>query len=178
MYRQLLGARWDRVPPAVRAAHAPGRVSGQLEVRRSPGLLTKLLAWLARVPTPGRAVPVRLQISRHGAELRWSRRLGAQHLHSAQWVEGDLLFERYGWVTFAFTLEAIEAGIRYVQSACWLGRGRFRVRLPARWAPRVRGSLVADLDGKAYVSIAIEAPLAGTLCVYEGHVSTDEGDAA
>lgn len=130
LFHVVLGEAYASLPPSVRALHdGSGRWQGEATVERGRGRLSRLCAWLTRLPPAG-AHPVVVEIvaghdvaehdaAEHDGE-RWTRRYGAAHaMPSRLWIARGALCESLGPVTLRYRMtvenEAIVwrvAGIR------------------------------------------------------------------
>src|SRR5256885_13240144 len=65
LFPKLLGDSWPRLDETVRRLHGSGttvRATGVFQVRHGSSWLARVLAWLARLPAAGDAVPVELRV--------------------------------------------------------------------------------------------------------------------
>lgn len=105
LFHPVLGEAYASLPPSVRALHdGSGRWQGEATVERGRGRLSRLCAWLTRLPPAG-AHPVVVEIvAGHGGE-RWTRRYGAAHaMPSRLWIARGALCERLGPVTLRYRM--------------------------------------------------------------------------
>jgi hypothetical protein len=174
LYAGLLGPDWEALPPLVRRLHREGRARGRFTLRRGPGVLVALVAWLCRMPPAGEDVPTRLVVRREGAGQCWERTFGTHALATTQraW-EGGLLAERLGPVECVFRLRAGGQGLHYEQVGAWLALGAWSLRLPRLLAPRIEAEAVASSEGMR-VHVRIGAALVGGVLSYEGLVTPEE----
>jgi hypothetical protein len=178
LYPRLLGAAWTDLDEAVRSMHLDGVIfNGQatFQVRHGRNPVARLLAWLARLPPPGAAVPTRLTVTRCGAGERWQRRFGTRTLDSTQLPGiGGCLNERFGALVFRFRLVASGGALEYRQVGAALRLGPLRVPLPAWLAPRASGREAPVPAGRTRVTAAVTLPLVGLLIAYDGEVGPAE----
>jgi hypothetical protein len=179
LYRRVLGP--DQVlHPAVAALHLDAgctRARGVLTVTRGPTAPARLLGWLLRLPRAGTAVPVVLEVSRHGGEERWWRRFDEDVLvHSRQSAGPDgCLRERYGPVELALELRAVDGALRVTGRSAALRLGPLRWTVPALVAPHVDASVASSGGAAVVVQVRIALRLTGPLLAYQGEMTV--GDA-
>ena len=145
LYPQLIGEAWSSLPAGVRRAHSGGttRARGRFEVVRGPGLLSRAIGLVARLPPPG-PCDVTLEVRRgaDGAES-WLRTFGDLPMESAQLRDGDRIVERFG------ALELVLAGAAEGETMVVRCRGAafrlggVRIALPRLLAPRVEARIQA-----------------------------------
>ena len=174
LYRQLLGARFEVLPPKVRALHERAgrhRYRGKVEVERGHGALSRLCAWATRLPGEGRGtLEVEIDSSAHAE--RWARIFAGRAMRSRIWARESLLCERLGLVTFAFRLyvEPLAAGhaiVWRVANVRALG-----VPLPLRWFRAVHAREY-ERDGRYRFDVAAALPWIGLLVHYRGWLDVD-----
>lgn len=110
LFHAVLGEAYASLPLSVRALHdGSGRWRGEATVERGRGSLSRLCAWLTRLPPAG-AHPVVVEIvaghdaAGHDGE-RWTRRYGAAHaMPSRLWIASGALCERLGPVTLRYRI--------------------------------------------------------------------------
>lgn len=165
MFRQLLGARFATLPATVRRLHlreGTAVYTGEVQVERGIGLLSRLCARATRLPPVGHG-PVSVEIDAHPAGERWTRRMGRHAMRSRLWASEGLLCERLGLVTFGFRLG--------VEQECLTWRV-VRVRalgvpLPARAFASV-SARESEADGRYTFDVTAALPLMGLLVHYRG----------
>jgi len=171
VYRRLLGAALDALPPTLRRFHdveTEWHGSATFRVTRGRGPLRNLAARLGGLPRAGAAVPVRLRILAEGDGERWVREFGGRKLVSFQRAWRGLLVERFGALTLGFRLTAEPPALRLTPARCWvLGVPWFH-----RLAPFGDGVETGRADGVDVVATGY-APLLGMLVRYEGLLTED-----
>jgi hypothetical protein len=180
LYPRLLGAAWDRLPPAVQRVHTDDALThaeGVLQVSRAPGRLTGLLLDAARVPPASRAARVRLTVehltSGHtGPAERWCRVFERCRLVTVQTeAPGGLLAERIGLLEFRFRLAVKDGAILFRQQRLVVCLGPVRLPLPHRLAPQIAGREAAADDGeRTKVEVRVTTPGGSLLFSYHGAV--------
>ncbi|WP_162258793.1 DUF4166 domain-containing protein [Lysobacter sp. Root983] len=165
LYRQLLGARYDALPPSVRALHERAglhRYRGQVESERGTGWLSRLCAWATRLP-PATRDAIEVEIVASPESERWLRRFAGHDMPSRLWAQDGLLCERLGLVRFGFALDVEDAAVRWrVARVHALG-----LPLPARWFDGVSAS-ESEREGRYRFDVRAALPLAGLLVHYRG----------
>jgi hypothetical protein len=181
LYPRLLGAAWQALDPAVRAAHAGDtavRAEGVFRVCRAPGRFARLLLDAARVPPASAAAEMRLVVCRRGPLERWQRSFGGRPLMTIQTeAPAGRLAERLGVLEFRFRLAVEDGALLYVQEAVLIRLGPLRLALPGWLAPRVAGrerpvESTEDDRTHSWTSVAVEVttPRGGPLFSYRGWV--------
>ena len=177
LYPRLLGSAWPNVAHAVRCAHAARpvvRSRGRLCVTNGPAPLARIAARMLWLPRPGDEVDTCLVVDAEAGEERWVRTFDGRRLDSRQYLgSGGELAERYGAFEFRFRLELARGGIvfRQVGAALWLRK--FRLRLPARCAPRVIACEEPAGEGAVAVHVLVELPLLGPVLTYDGTIAVE-----
>jgi hypothetical protein len=165
LFPALLGARFESLPPLVRAVHLrPGvqRLAGGVHVVRGSTWLARLCARATRLPPAGSG-PIDVEIVATPAEERWTRRIADHAMPSRLWAGDGLLCERLGLVTFGFRLDVEDAAL------VWrVARVRvFGVPLPGAWFAGV-AARETQQDGRYCFDVVAALPVAGLLVHYRG----------
>lgn len=169
LYRRLLGARFDRLPTALRAFHDEPdghRARGEFEVRRGNGWLASGIAWTLGMPRGGSGVPVELVVRVEGDRERWTRQIGGRTMETVQWARDGLLIEALGPWSFASDVFADESGLRFVFRRAWLGP----IPWPIALGPRIEGEALAREPVGWTVDVRVQAPFVGLVLGYRGWV--------
>jgi len=174
LYRQLLPARFDDLPPTVRALHEREglhRYRGKVEVERGHGAMSRLCAWATRLPVEGRG-SIEVEIDSTSQHERWARKFAGRAMRSHLWVDDGLLCERLGLVTFAFRLdvESLGAGnaiVWRVENVRALG-----VPLPRAWFDGV-GAREYERDRRYRFDVFATMPWIGRLVHYRGWLDVE-----
>jgi Domain of unknown function (DUF4166) len=146
LYRQLLGADFDKLPRALREFHSKpggGRAVGTAAVRHT----NKLLAWLVGLPAAGDNVPIRLEVVADDNQEVWTRRFGNQVRRSVQWRNAGLLVEAAGPVRVSFRIQVEDGVMRFESQRARL----WMIPLPLRVSAIARGN---ESSWEAEVNIA------------------------
>lgn len=175
LYRQLLAARFDTLPPKVRALHDRAGVRhyhGKVEVERGRGLASQLCAWATRLPRAGKgAIRVEIEAGQNGE--RWARVIAGRAMRSRLWARDALLRERLGLVTFAFRLDVEDlpgsgrAIVWRVANARALG-----VPLPGSWFSNVVAREY-EREHRYRFDVAATLPWIGLLVHYRGWLDVE-----
>ena len=165
LFAAVLGDAFASLSPCVRALHAgSGRWRGEATVERGNGALSRLCAWLTRLPPAG-AHPVVVDIATEQDGERWARRYGAAHaMPSRLWIARGVLHERLGPATLRYGM-TVEAG-----AILWRVIG-IRILgvlpLPAHWFAGVEARESED-DGRYRFDVRARLPGIGLLVHYRG----------
>jgi hypothetical protein len=179
LYKKLLGGSWPDLDAAIRRLHDSGETVhavGMFQVRHGPNKLAQTLARLARLPAPGEAVDVRLQVTAQGESEEWLRTFAGHPLMSMQSGRGaGLLVESMGIVEMRFRLEVAGGALNYQTVSAALRLGSLRVPLPRWLSPHVTAweRAVGDVN-QIDISVEVNFPLLGRLISYGGMLTQIE----
>lgn len=170
IFRELLGPAFELLPSRVRHLHLQAGLavySGEVEVERGTGLLSRLCGWATRLPPSGRG-PVTVHIDADGSGESWVRHMGGHAMPSRLWAADGLLCERLGLVTFGFRITA--------EQGCLVWRV-VRVRalglpLPSRMFAGV-AARESEEAGRYLFDVSAALPLTGLLVRYRGWLHVD-----
>jgi hypothetical protein len=170
VFRQVLGADFERLPPAVQRAHGGGniRLTGQADVATYLGWLGKAVCWIIGLPRQGTGVPTRVDFTPHaGGMVHWHRDFAGRH-YSSDFSAGSgkntgKLTEKMGVITVFFAL-ALRA-----DRLCYeiVGGRLMGIPLPKILAPRCI-AYESEQDGAFMFDITIGLPVFGRLIAYKG----------
>ncbi len=165
LFRRALGDAYAALPTCLRALHdGSGRWRGEAMVDRGHGVLSRLCAWLTRLPPAG-VHPVVVEIATEHDGERWTRRYGAAHaMPSRLWAARGVLHERLGPATLRYRM-TVEAGaiVWHVAGIRILGL----LPLPVRWFAGVEARESGD-DGRYRFDVRARLPGIGLLVHYRG----------
>ncbi len=165
LYARVMGAAFDKLPPAVRAMHdvlRDGGASGAATVERGRNPLASAAAALFGFPAEGEH-PLHLSFrEREGREL-WRRDFSGRCFSSHLSEHGGLLAERFGPLRFGFDLPADASGLEMVLRRWWLGF----IPLPMALAPRAQAREWEE-GGRFRFDVRVSLPLVGLLVRYRG----------
>jgi hypothetical protein len=171
LYRRILGARFDAMPPVLRRFHDAsegGRARGVFRIERAGGRLRNAMASLMGLPRPGSDVPVQLQVKIEGERERWIRDFGGHRVESVQWARGKVLMESLGWSALATELVVEGSRLRYEFDRAWFAG----ISLPRWMSPSVESTVDAGETGWNVV-VRLFVPMLGELVRYEGWVEPE-----
>lgn len=172
LYRRVLGAAFEEVPERLRRFHrspAGGRGFGLFVVERGRSIPQRTLARLMRLPSPGRDVPVHLEVRPDGDREIWLRRFAGRLLRTVQWKHGELLAERSGPLTLFMRLSADRHGIGFhYHASSFLG-----IPIPRALATHVNARTTGTPRGWL-VEVIISSPIFGTITTYRGEIAFNE----
>lgn len=172
LYARVMGADFERLPPAVRRIHDVCRDSGaQGEglVERGRGLLARALAAAMRFPPEGRW-PLHVAFAEQGGVERWTRDFGGHRFASELSAKGERLVERFGPLRFAFDLPSGPDGLE-MRLRGWSALG---IPLPVALAPRIKAREWEE-EGRFRFEVEAALPLAGEIVRYSGWLVPGEG---
>ena len=165
LYRRVLGAAFDRLPPLVAAMHdicADDGAEGEGHVTRGRGPLAALAGAIMGFPPAGNhGLHVAFAVDDQGE--RWTRRFGRHAFSSHMTARAGLLVERFGPLRFGFALTADADGLV-------MGLRRWSVaglKLPLALAPRLSGREWQEEDRFRF-EVDAALPLVGRVVRYEG----------
>ena len=166
VYRQVMGPRFDALPPAVRAMHdvlSEAGAAGRADVERGLHLLARLAARLFGFPPEGRAVPVHVGFFEDARGLRWERDFAGRRFASRAQAADGLLEERFGPLRFRFELRSEPNGLSMHLQGWSVGP----LPLPRALAP---GGTAREweADGRFWFDVPITLPGAGLVVRYRG----------
>lgn len=170
LYRQLLGAEFERLPLSVQQMHDPRpllKAAGQCSVRRGRGLLVPLVAWLMGFPRAAEQLPLRFETEARAGAEHWRRYFGETRLFSVFSARDGHLLERMGPMLLEQDLELRPDGLHLVFRRGWF----MGIPLPAFLAPRVRAVAgeEASADGPRYTfDVQAALPFIGLVVHYRG----------
>jgi hypothetical protein len=164
LYARAMGARFDALPPMVRAMHdlsGDAGATGEGAVRRGRGL-----AWLiGRVMgfPPAGSYPVHVAFAAQGGEERWTRDFGGHVFSSTLSQAGQGVAERFGPLRFTFDLSSGSEGLAMVLR----GWTAFGVPMPRWLGPRIIGREWQE-DERFRFEVGVGLPLLGEVVYYTG----------
>lgn len=168
LYQRVLGNRFADLHPVLRRFHScptGGTGAGRFAVIRYPGLLRRFLAFVLRLPSPGRDIATTLEVTATSTGERWVRTFGRTTLVTRQTVAGGLLIEYAGPMSFGLVVEVVAGGMVMRTRHVWcLGLPLFRCV-----APSVEATVVPAEQGWSVV-VRLVLPLIGPLMEYRGDV--------
>ena len=179
LYPKLLGTSWCDLDNSVRRFHSSsGKVHavGVFQVRCGSNRLARMVAFLARLPTAGEAVDVRLEVTELEEGEKWYRTFAGRQLVSLQSHQIDgLLVERIGVIEFRFRLEVVGGALSYRTVNAALRLGSWRVRLLGWLTPCITAwERAAGEVNQIQVSVEVTSRLFGHLIAYQGMLTQIE----
>jgi hypothetical protein len=167
---RILGAAWEKVPPAIRNLHdVKSRLTaeGRARVDRGRNILARLIGAVFNFPREGDDIPVRIDfVETSGAEI-WTRDFAGKRFSSRQFEgrgrSAHLLCERFGPVTFGMAIAAEDDRLRLVLRR-WSFLG---VPLPM-WLCPVSDAYETVDQGRFRFYVEISAPWIGLIVRYCG----------
>lgn len=163
LYERVMGDRFARLPPELRAIHdvfRDGGATGEAEVTGAANPLAACVARIMGFPKPGHH---RLHV--HFREMEgcesWTRDFSGRRFQSHLSQHGRWLVERFGPLRFAFDLPSNDHGLTMVMRRWWIGP----LPLPKWLAPRSTAREWAE-GGRFHFDVPIALPLIGRLVHY------------
>lgn len=170
LYRRMLGASFDTLPPKVRELHdsvVARRWEGTASVARGRGLLAHMIAAAIGFPASGEGVPVTVAFEPERGGERWTRTFGGHAFASHQSLgtrrNAHLLVERFGVVSVALALVTEGDRLQLIPRR-WSMLG---VPLPRALLPKGM-SFETEIDGRFTFDVDITVPMAGKIVSYRG----------
>lgn len=174
LYRQLLPACFDDLPPTVRALHDRAglhRYRGKIEVERGHGVMSRLCAWATRLPVEGRGT---LEVEIDSAPNReyWARIFAGRTMRSRLWAHDAMLCERLGLVKFGFRLDVEPLGAGHAVVWRVANVRALGLPLPRRWFDGV-GAREYERDRRYRFDVFATLPWIGRLVHYRGWLDVE-----
>jgi hypothetical protein len=169
LFRQVLGAAFEGLPPSVARVHAAGggRFQGRGQARGSTNPLARLARRLLGLPRPGAYPELSVEIVERAGGETWARRFGRARFASHLSPDGLGRFaERFGPVTFRFEVDPRPHGFRWRFVGWRLGP----LPLPRGLAPTIRARAF-EADGGYRFRVLTAHPMAGVLFAYAGRLA-------
>lgn len=165
LYRQVMGADFDRLPTSVKDMHdilRNGGSAGRARVDRGSNPIARLIGWIMGFPPKGDH-DLHVEFSERDGVERWTRNFSGKKFSSRLSQKGHRLAERFGPLSFAFDLPVGPEGLTMIMRAWWFGP----IRMPLWLAPR---SLARewDKDGVFQFDVPIAFPFIGLIVHYRG----------
>jgi Domain of unknown function (DUF4166) len=143
-YEAVLGEAFASLHTHVRRAHvAPLQAQGTIDVEHGSGWPTRPMIWLMKLPAAGLRQPVQLEVVNDGAELLWTRRIGASVLRTRQRASGERLVESSGLGRVSFHLAAEGGALLYRQASIHVAG----LPVPSSLSPRVSAVVSPTAEG-------------------------------
>ncbi len=171
LYRRVLGAGFDRLPPQIRQMHdiaVPSMAEGVAEVTRGQSMIARLIGWLAHLPDAGSDIPVQVLFAPRGGAEFWRRSFGGSGFQSVLGPapgRAGFAIERLGPMRFLLAVPVDDEGLSMVLE----GMSVFGVPVPRALWPRVRAT-ERVVDGRFAFDVALSAPVGGLIIRYRGQL--------
>ena len=177
LYVRVMGDASNEIAEPLRSLHATHsirRAHGQLCIERGHRSIARLLAWMLRLPRANTTAAIELTITPRAASEYWERTFDGRRLDTVQYESRESgLAEHFGLVEFRFDLRATGGSLVYVQREAFL-RWPVRLRIPARWAPRVDAREDPAGPTRFRVEVHVVVPAIGELISYVGTIEVVE----
>lgn len=171
LFARLLGDAFESLPAPLQILHLrDGRAlwRGEVEVVRGRSLLSRLCAWVTRLPPQGTG-PIEVEIVAAEGREQWTRHVAGHAMRSRLWAGDGLLNERLGLVDFRFRLTSVDRDIVWTVAGV---RVLGLLPLPVSWFSQVRARESAE-DGRYRFEVVAALPLAGPLVHYRGWLAVE-----
>lgn len=170
LYRRVLGADFERLPPQVRALHDVSETSewtGDVDVRRGASLIARLMCRAMGLPPDGRGLPLTVVFTVDADDREvWQRLFAGMPFRSVLSARGQSITERIGFLTVHYRLIVTDNTLsQTVERATLLG-----IPLPRALHPRIE-SVEAERAGVYCFLVDAHLPLLGLLVHYEGRLT-------
>lgn len=175
LFRRLLGARMDDLPPLLRRAHdaiEPRRWRGTAQVRRSRNPLARILCCIMKLPRSGTDIPVSVVFEPHGDGERWTRTFAGRSYHGDFTERDGELIERMGPAENRFRVTVEDGTLRFdLVGFRFLG-----VPLPEWLAPRCPAREEEDRERFVF-DVPVSLAALGPVIRYSGRLESSMSDA-
>jgi Domain of unknown function (DUF4166) len=170
LYRRLLGAAYDTLPPTLQRLHELDRhlvAEARAKVDRGSGIFARLIAAAVGFPPADTDIPVTVDFRRDKAREVWRRSFAGRAFLSTQ-EEGQggfdrLLCERFGPATFGLA-PVVEAGRLQLIVRRW---SLFGLTMPIALAPKCEAYEYEE-RGRFHFFVGIGLKWIGLLVRYQG----------
>jgi len=165
LYARAMGARFETLPPAVRAMHdvnGDAGATGKGQVTRGDHPVARLIGSILRFPPSG-TYPLHVGFAERNGKERWTRDFGGHRFASILSQVGDGVAERFGALRFVFDLPANESGLR-MGLRRWTA---FGIPMPRALGPRIAAREWEE-GGRFRLDVAVRLPLIGAVVRYTG----------
>jgi hypothetical protein len=128
VYAEALGLCWRDLDDALRRLHGidPVAAAGIFRIQHG-NLLTRLIAWSARLPSTSDGAKLQLTIVPDGNCQKWRRDFAGRLLLSTQWKYADaIVAERVGIIEVHLHLEVVDGALHHRAVSARLRLGRMR----------------------------------------------------
>jgi hypothetical protein len=171
LFRQVLGAAFDRLPELTRQVHSGVQhlsLQGVCSIERGHNYLARVAGAIAGMPATVSESPLAVRIDAHTWGEQWTRWFGRQCMQSTLTAQRGLLVERLGLLTIAFQLR--EEGGRLT----WTPRaGRvLGVPMPARFFAGIN-AVERVAEGRYCFDVRAALPVLGLIVHYRGCLQVD-----
>ncbi|MET3979548.1 hypothetical protein ABIB62_002133 [Mucilaginibacter sp. UYP25] len=168
LYQKFLGDAYEDLAPNLHAFHqaqTSTRALGQFKVTRGKGLINDLFGKIAQLPQSSEAAEAELILTPFANNEVWSRRLDSKRVISKQWMDGDLLVERFKIINIYLSAEVLGGTlVIYDVAATVLG-----ISLPPFFTPTVL-AIGKDSGDSVHVNVEIAFKPFGRIINYQGTV--------
>ena len=166
LFQRVLGQGWVQLHPALQRFHGlRGRHVLHGEVRTEPAThgVARLIGWLMRLPRTAQTAALQFVLDAQPLSERWTRHFPHTTMASTMALREPGIVERFGPVTFHFTLAADgdRLAFRY---------DRLRVLglpWPRAWAPAIAAREHGDGD-RLHFDVEARLPWIGRVVRYAG----------
>ena len=166
IYRLVLAAAFDALPPRVRELHdlqAPAVWLGRADVKRGASLTARVLATLFGLPPNGPDQPLSVTFTPMPDHEIWQRNFAGRIFLSRQYAASDRIREAVGPVSLIMRPVVTSNGM----SLNMVGARLWRLPLPSLLVPRIT-TREYEGDGRYCFEVSATLPLIGPLVEYRG----------
>lgn len=172
LYRQVLGSKFDGLPPHVRSMHERDgfeTAAGSCDVEWSPSMTAHILATLALMPPPDERMKLYIHFSADSEGEIWSRDFGGHpfktRLSSVLVSNQRYLTEQLGPLRFIYLLEVNQG--RLLQQT--LFTSVFGAKLPKFLSPQINAAEWEE-EGWFCFAVDVDFPWVGKVIHYKGRL--------
>lgn len=171
VFRRLLGSAFDHLPPAIRRAHDVRGVlalEGEADATGPDNWIGRAIAFLFRLPRPGKNLPVRVEMrSEADGSETWTRIYPGVTMRSNLRdpdPANQQIDEVFGPVAVRLVWQVTADGLRLTTLHARL----FGIPLPSFLTPRSNAREGVDANGTFRFDVPIALPMIGTIVHYRG----------
>jgi Domain of unknown function (DUF4166)/Saccharopine dehydrogenase NADP binding domain len=167
LYRRVMGADFDALPPIVKKMHnivGNAGALGSARVTRGTSTIASLICAIMGFPPAGDS-PLHVTFDEHLGRETWTRDFNGKCFKSILAQSGGKLTESFGPLTFKFNLTPENQSL----NMHLLGWTAFGVTMPLWLAPTTKAREWADGDDFCF-DVAIDLPFIGRVVRYEGRL--------
>ena len=171
LFERALGGGFVRLPKAVQNLHTvfDHRIyKGTANIERGRGFASRFYAFIAGFPPAATDIPAEVQIYATKDGERWIRHFGSRRFQSYLYKKPNdgfnVVWEKFGAISFAIRLQADENGLHYPIEHAQMSI----VPLPRFLLPISKSFEWEDESGLFHFDVSISLPTGGLIARYTG----------